>query len=108
MATRGVLQMLKFGAHLMAPISVEGFIPGADVSEPHQLKLDCGATVKAYSVLVATGVTWRKLTAPGADRYEAVGYSLCCTIVEANLHEGRDVAVVGGGNSAGPSGDVFG
>ncbi|HEV2971836.1 MAG TPA: cyclic nucleotide-binding domain-containing protein [Pirellulales bacterium] len=41
LATRGVLQMLKFGARIVAPVSVEKLIPARSVEELHALKLDC-------------------------------------------------------------------
>src|SRR4029078_9922270 len=67
----------------------------------HVLQLDCGARIQAKVVLVATGVSSRKLEAENAARYERAGVYYACTAVEALLHEGDDVAVVGGGNSAG-------
>jgi thioredoxin reductase (NADPH) len=101
LATRGVLQMLKFGAQLAAPVVVDRLEPSASPSAPHELVLDCGARVRASVVLVACGVRWRKLEADGADRYERAGVYYACTSVEAMLHDGADVAVVGAGNSAG-------
>ena len=101
LATRGVLQMLKFGAKMSAPVSVDRLEPAVGPDEPHRLHLDCGATLLAQVVLVATGVSWRKLDAVGIERYEMAGIYYACTSVEADLHEGQDVAVVGGGNSAG-------
>lgn len=100
LATRGVLQMLKFGARIAAPVNVDRLEPGA-TGEPHVLRLDCGASIEARAVLVATGVKWRKLDAKGADRFERQGVYYACTTVEALLHESQDVAVVGAGNSAG-------
>jgi thioredoxin reductase (NADPH) len=107
-ATRGVLQMLKFGAKIAAPVEIqriESPIPPHDADfrdeDYHVLQLDCGARIQAKVVLVATGVSWRKLEAENAARYERAGVYYACTAVEALLHEGDDVAVVGGGNSAG-------
>ena len=100
LATRGVLQMLKFGAKMVAPVTVERFEAG-EGDAPHQLHRDCGATVRAHTVLVATGVEWKRLAAKNADRFERAGVYYACTAVEALLHAHDDVAVVGGGNSAG-------
>src|SRR5439155_14561896 len=47
------------------------------------------------------GVCWRKLEATGANRLAGAGIYYACTTVEADLYDGADVAVVGGGNSAG-------
>jgi thioredoxin reductase (NADPH) len=101
LATRGVLQMLKFGAAIITPVKVESLIPASDPSQCHQLHLDCGSTLRAYTVLVATGVSWRKLTAKGAERYERAGIHYACTTVEGYLYRDHDVVVVGAGNSAG-------
>jgi len=95
-----VLQMLKFGARIAAPVNVDRLEPGAP-GQPHVLRLDCGASIEARAVLVASGVKWRKLDAKGADRFERQGVYYACTTVEALLHESQDVAVVGAGNSAG-------
>jgi thioredoxin reductase (NADPH) len=101
LATRAVLQMMKFGAMLYAPVDVEELIPAESADQPHGLKLDCGSILKAYVVLIATGVTWRRLTVPGAERFERAGIYYACTSVEVRSHEGTEVAVVGAGNSAG-------
>ncbi|HEY7120438.1 MAG TPA: FAD-dependent oxidoreductase [Tepidisphaeraceae bacterium] len=103
LATRGVLQMLKFGARMVAPVNVDVLEPGGvrGGGEPHTLRLDCGARVQARAVLVASGVRWRRLEAAGAERFERAGVYYACTSVEALLHDAQDVAVVGAGNSAG-------
>jgi thioredoxin reductase (NADPH) len=101
LATRGVLQMLKFGAKMVAPICVTGITPAANDNERHALHLDCGNTLHATVVLVATGVRWRKLAAKNIDTFDGRGIYYACTTVEADLHGGQDVAVVGAGNSAG-------
>ena len=101
LATRGVLQMLKFGANLVAPVLVKSIEAGKAPHESHKLTLDCGAVIAARVVIVATGVRWRKLTAVGADRFERTGVYYACTTVETVLHDQTDVAVVGAGNSAG-------
>ncbi len=101
LATRGVLQMLKFGAQMIAPVKVMSMEVAADDQSPHRLHLDCGVALSAFTVLAATGVRWRRLPAEGADRFERAGIYYACTLVEAGLHEHCDVAVVGGGNSAG-------
>jgi thioredoxin reductase (NADPH) len=101
LAMRGILQMLKFGARIVAPVAVEKLTPARSVNEFHVLKLDCGAEIRARVVLLALGVGWRRLEATGADRYTGAGIYYACTTVEADLYDGADVAVVGGGNSAG-------
>ncbi len=101
LATRGVLQMLKFGAQMAAPVGVVELNPASTSNGPITLLLDCGSTLSADVVLIATGVHWRRLEAIGAGRFEGAGIHYVCTSVEAHLYDGHDVAVVGGGNSAG-------
>jgi len=101
LATRSVLQMLKFGANMVAPVIVERIDPVPAPEEGHLLHLDCGTELRARTVLIAAGVGWRKLDAVEAERFESAGIHYACTSVEAVLYDSQDVAVVGGGNSAG-------
>jgi thioredoxin reductase (NADPH) len=101
LATRGVLQMLKFGARIVAPVAVEKMTPARSAKELHVLHLDCGAEIGCRVLLLALGVRWRRLEAAGADRFVGAGIYYACTTVEADLYDKADVAVVGGGNSAG-------
>ncbi len=101
LATRSVLQMLKFGAKMAAPIEVESIEPKNCPDGFAALKLDCGVTLHARAVLIAAGVRWRRLEAQGAERFESQGIHYACTSVEAMLYDKSDVAVVGAGNSAG-------
>jgi thioredoxin reductase (NADPH) len=101
LATRSVLQMLKFGAKMVAPVIVERIEPGTSTDDLISLKVDCGSTIRARAVLIAAGVRWRKLEAEGAERFESAGIHYACTSVEAILYDTQDVAVVGAGNSAG-------
>ncbi|HEX3358613.1 MAG TPA: cyclic nucleotide-binding domain-containing protein, partial [Tepidisphaeraceae bacterium] len=70
LATRSVLQMLKFGARMVAPVAVERIDPASTPGDFHLLHLDCGNKLRARTVLVAAGVKWRKLNAEGAERFE--------------------------------------
>jgi thioredoxin reductase (NADPH) len=101
LATRSVLQMLKFGAKMVAPVSVERIEPAATPDDFHAVHLDCGNILFARTVLIAAGINWRKLEAQGAERFDSAGIYYACTIVEAVLYDKQDIAVVGGGNSAG-------
>jgi thioredoxin reductase (NADPH) len=101
LATRGVLQMLKFGARMIAPVAVQKLLPAQSAGDRHALQLDCGAQIHCRVLLLALGVRWRRLEADGADRFAGAGIFYACTQVEAALFDSQDVAVVGGGNSAG-------
>jgi thioredoxin reductase (NADPH) len=101
LATRGILQMLKFGARMVAPVAVEKLTPAKSADDLHVLHLDCGAEIRSRVVLLALGVRWRRLDAAGADRFAGAGIYYACTTVEADIYDGNDVVVVGAGNSAG-------
>jgi thioredoxin reductase (NADPH) len=101
LATRSVLQLLKFGARMIAPVAVEKLTPARSGGDRHALHLDCGVEIRCRILLLALGVRWRRLQADGADRFAGAGTYYACTTVEADLFDKQDVAVVGGGNSAG-------
>src|SRR3989442_1598026 len=52
LATRSVLQMLKFGAKMVAPVCVERIEPSAAPGDLHALHLDCGTALRARTVLI--------------------------------------------------------
>jgi len=98
LAERAVLQASKFGAKLSVPA------PAVDLSFDGNypvLRLDTGETVAAKCLLIATGAEYRRLEAEGCQRFEGCGVYYSATFAEASLCHGQDVAVVGGGNSAG-------
>jgi thioredoxin reductase (NADPH) len=101
LAMRSVMQMLKFGAAMVAPVQVDSLEPANAAGDFQVLHLDCGVALRARTVLLAAGVRWRKLLAAGAERFEGSGVHYACTSVEAVLYDKQDVAVVGAGNSAG-------
>jgi alkyl hydroperoxide reductase subunit F len=69
-------------------------IPG----ELIEIKLDSGASLKAKSVVIATGARWRELNVPGEQTYRNKGVAYC-PHCDGPLFKGKRVAVVGGGNS---------
>jgi thioredoxin reductase (NADPH) len=101
LATRGVLQMLKFGALLVAPAAVQKIDAPRDPKQPLTLHTDDAGVIHAKSLLIATGATWRKLSADNADRFERAGIFYAATSVESRVCTGKDAVVIGGGNSAG-------
>src|SRR5258706_10977325 len=68
LATRSVLQMLKFGATMVAPVTVERIEPGAAPGDCHALRLDCGTVLRARAVLVAAGGRGRTRPTEGPAR----------------------------------------
>ena len=65
------------------------------------LELSDGSQIHTASVIVATGVSYRRLEVPGAERLLARGVFYGAAVSEAPTMAGREVFVIGGGNSAG-------
>jgi thioredoxin reductase (NADPH) len=67
----------------------------------HRIALDNGISVYGRAVVVASGVRYRRPEIDDLDRFEGTSVSYWATPIEATLCEGRDIVLVGGGNSAG-------
>ncbi|AIF67548.1 NADH dehydrogenase [Terribacillus saccharophilus] len=63
-----------------------------------ELELENGATLKSKSVIISTGARWRNINVPGEQEYKNKGVAYCAHC-DGPLFEGKDVAVIGGGNS---------
>ncbi len=94
---RGFLQAHKFGAEIAPARCIERFDCGA----PHRLTLDGGDVVTAGAVVIASGAIYREPPIANLDRFTGGGIHYGASHVEAQLCKGEDVAVIGGGNSAG-------
>jgi thioredoxin reductase (NADPH) len=98
LATRATAQARKFGAEILlarrlAHISKDGPGYGAWMSD--------GTSVRSRTMLLASGVDWRRLEVPGIDELQGSGVYYGAGPSEAVTCSGCHVAVVGGGNSAG-------
>lgn len=98
LAGRAQVQAQKFGARLAISRGAAGLDCSAD---RYRVQLDGGRAVAARAVVVATGARYRKLSVPGYERFEGQGIQYAATALEARLCSEAEVAVVGGGNSAG-------
>jgi thioredoxin reductase (NADPH) len=98
LAGRAILQANKFGAHLSVPTPVDRLSFANAYTVVH---LDGGETVTAKCLLIATGADYRRLGVEGCERFEGTGVYYAATVAEAQLCQGAQVVVVGGGNSAG-------
>ncbi len=63
------------------------------------LVVDGFETIRAKQVIIATGSSYRELNVPGEAEYKGRGISYCATC-DAKYYDGKDVVVIGGGNSA--------
>jgi len=97
LATRAFEQAWSFGATLSMAGPVTGLRPAAGFT----LHLDGGQVSHARSVLITTGVSYRKLDAPGLDTLLGAGVFYGATASESSAFAGEHVFVAGGANSAG-------
>lgn len=98
LAGRAYTQAQKFGAQIAIPVTVETL----DCSrKTPSLVLGDGRRVRARSVVVASGAAYRRPAVQGLQRYEGRGISYWASPIEARLVQNEEVALVGGGNSAG-------
>lgn len=63
-----------------------------------EVELESGAVLKGKTVIIATGARWRELGVPGEAEFKTRGVAYC-PHCDGPLFEGKDVAVIGGGNS---------
>jgi thioredoxin reductase (NADPH) len=95
---RAVAQAARFGAEILTPLAATA----VRLQPPYQfLSLSDGKEISCHALLVATGVSYRFLDVPGAERLVGRGLYYGAAISEALDAKGEDVFVVGGGNSAG-------
>jgi thioredoxin reductase (NADPH) len=91
-------QAHKFGAEVLTTRDVVGL----DVRPASRaVRFDDGGEVVAHTVLLATGVSYRKLDVPGADALTGRGVFYGSAITEAPACAGDDVYIIGGANAAG-------
>ncbi len=96
---RGEIQAMKFGTRFAVPCRVRTLDIRADGT--FCVTLDNGQDLCAKSIIVATGVQYRRLPLPGMEDFEGSGIYYAATEMEARYCKGAEVVVVGGGNSAG-------
>ncbi|SDJ62571.1 alkyl hydroperoxide reductase subunit F [Salimicrobium halophilum] len=63
-----------------------------------ELELENGAVLKSKTVIISTGARWRAINVPGEEEFKNKGVAYC-PHCDGPLYEGKDVAVIGGGNS---------
>lgn len=88
-------QALRLGTDIR-----RGTVTAADLSsKPYRFTLDSGAVVSADAAIIATGASARYLGLPSEEKFRGLGVSACATC-DGFFYRGRDVAVVGGGDTA--------
>ncbi|HET9406502.1 MAG TPA: FAD-dependent oxidoreductase [Candidatus Sulfotelmatobacter sp.] len=98
LARRAVVQARRFGVEILSPqeareVRTEG---------PYRIiKLADGNEISCHALMIATGVQWRRLEAPGIDRLQGAGVYYGGGATEALSCKGEIIYIVGGANSAG-------
>jgi thioredoxin reductase (NADPH) len=98
LADRGMIQAEKFGAEIDVPCEAVGL--ERDDGD-HVVHLDDGTSLRARTLVIATGARYRKLPLVRLEEFEGAGVYYAATAMEVQLCKGDPVVVVGGGNSAG-------
>lgn len=104
LARRAVAQARRFGVEILAPqeavrLSVEGASKIVSLAD--------GTEIACKAMVIATGVSYRKLDVPGMDRLQGAGVYYGAAMTEGESCRGEDVYVVGGANSAGQAAMYF-
>jgi len=98
LAARALVQAQKFGAEIRTAFSA--FRLKCD-ERPYAIEFENGNSVRARSIVIASGAEYRQLALDGASRFLGVGLYYAATATEARRCAMQEVIVVGGGNSAG-------
>lgn len=103
LARRAATQAKRFGVEILTAQEVVK----VEVRDPYRhVLLKDGTELSCHALLIATGVTTRRLTQPGIERLTGAGVYYGAALAEAAAYRDQDVFVVGGANSAG-QGAVF-
>ncbi len=104
LARRAVTQARRFGVEILTPQEASGI----RVQDPYRfLTLADGSEISCHAMILALGVSWRRLNVPGLDRLTGAGVYYGAAQTEAISCQGEDVYIVGGANSAGQAAMYF-
>ncbi len=95
-AERVIEQAKRFGVELL---SAQNVVHVGNDGDAHFVQTESGTMYRANAVLLATGSTYKRLGVPGEDDYIGAGVHFCATC-DGPFYKGREVAVIGSGNSA--------
>jgi thioredoxin reductase (NADPH) len=104
LARRAVAQAARFGAEILTPQEATGI----RIDGPYRfVKLNDGTEISCHTLLIATGVSYRKLDVPGIERLTGAGVYYGASMIQALSCRDEDVYIVGGANSAGQAAMSF-
>jgi len=98
LARRALTQAKRFGVEIISPQTVAG----VRLEDPYRIvRLGDGTEISSHALLIASGLSWRKLNVPGLDRLTGKGVYYGAALTEAVSCRDEHVFVIGGANSAG-------
>jgi thioredoxin reductase (NADPH) len=101
LAGRAYTQAQKFGARMLIPSSVESLDCDPRGEKPLAVRLTDGRGIRGRTVVIATGARYRRPECVNLREMEGRGVWYWASPIEARMCAGEEVALVGGGNSAG-------
>ena len=102
LARRALQQAKRLGAEIVVTRRVDSIDP-AEMT----VTLDGGDVIRTRSIVLATGVEWRRLEIDSVDRFVGAGLYYGAARSDASLAQGNDVYLIGAGNSAGQAAVFF-
>jgi len=104
LARRAVTQARRFGVEILTPQEVTS----VRVDDPYRIvTLGDGSEISCHALLVATGVSYRRLNVPGMEKLTGAGVYYGAAMTEAMSCRDEDVYIIGGANSAGQAAMYF-
>ncbi len=104
LGARALKQAARFGAEMVITRKVVTIGP---ISDGYCVELDGGSRLQTKTAILATGVDWRRLEIAGIDRLQGKGVVYGASRMDAQSVLGKDIFIVGGGNSAGQAAVYF-
>jgi len=104
LARRATAQAVRFGAEILTTVEV------TSIRVEDQIKvigLSDGSEIRCKAVVIASGMTVRKLGVPGYERFTGAGVYYGATVGDGARYRDEDVIIVGGANSAGQAAMMF-
>jgi thioredoxin reductase (NADPH) len=102
LASRALQQAKRLGAEIIVTRTVERIDPTTLT-----VTLDGSETLRTKSIILASGVSWRRITIESVDRFMGAGVYYAAARSDAALTQGKDIYLIGAGNSAGQAAIFF-
>jgi thioredoxin reductase (NADPH) len=104
LARRAVTQARRFGVEILTPQEVKGI----RIEDPYRfVQLADGSEISCHSLILALGVSWKRLDVPGLEKLTGAGVYYGAAQTEAMSCQDEEVYIIGGANSAGQAAMYF-